>query len=82
MNNLFMITSNKGIVLKEQFEGFSATMYKAPVGLPTIGYGTLIDTAEKQWLKTATIAKPQTEVLLRRELSSIGILICVSGTIF
>lgn len=66
-----MITSNKGILLIEQFEGFRATMYKDAVGLPTIGYGTLIDTVEEQWLKTATITKEQAEVLLRKELGSI-----------
>jgi lysozyme len=66
-----MITSNNGILLIEQFEGFKATMYKDAVGLPTIGYGTLIDSADEQWLKTATISKDQAEVLLRKELGSI-----------
>ena len=66
-----MITSNNGILLIEQLEGFRATMYKDAVGLPTIGYGTLIDSAEEQWLKTATITKEQAEVLLRKELGPI-----------
>jgi lysozyme len=66
-----MITGKKGIALIEQFEGFEPKMYKDAVGLPTIGYGTLIDTKEEQWLKTATINRDQAEVLLRRELGMI-----------
>lgn len=63
-----MTTGKNGILLIETFEGFEPKMYKDAVGLPTIGYGTLIDTAEEQWLKTATITKPQAEILLRKEL--------------
>ena len=66
-----MITGKKGVLIIEQFEGFEPKMYKDAVGLPTIGYGTLIDTKEEQWLKTATITKDQAEVLLRRELGMI-----------
>lgn len=66
-----MITGKKGVLLIEQFEGFEPKMYKDAVGLPTICYGTLIDTKEEQWLKTATITKDQAEVLLRRELGLI-----------
>ncbi len=78
-----MITSNKEILLIEQFEGFRPAMYKDAVGLPTIGYGTLIDTVEEQWLKTATITKDQAEVLLRKELGSIerNINLMVTGKI-
>lgn len=32
--------SENGLKLIEQFEGFSATLYNDPVGVPTIGYGT------------------------------------------
>jgi lysozyme len=66
-----MITGKKGVLIIEQFEGFEPKMYKDAVGLPTIGYGTLIDTKAEQWLKTATITKDQAEVLLRRELGMI-----------
>ncbi|WP_309640708.1 lysozyme [Flavobacterium sp.] len=66
-----MITGKKGILIIEEFEGFEPKMYKDAVGLPTIGYGTLIDTKEEQWLKTAIITKDQAEVLLRRELGMI-----------
>ena len=66
-----MITGKKGISLIESAEGFSAKMYKDPVGLPTIGYGTLIDTAAEQWLKTAIIDRTEAEILLRKELTMI-----------
>lgn len=66
-----MTTGTNGIQLIEQFEGFRAKMYKDAVGLPTIGYGTLIDTAAEQWLKTATITQAQAEELLRKDLAVI-----------
>lgn len=43
-------------------------MYRDPVGLPTIGYGTLIDTAEEEWLLTSMITMEEAEALLRTEL--------------
>lgn len=46
-------------------------MYYDAVGFPTIGYGTLIDTAGEQWLMTATITEKQAETFLKRELEGI-----------
>ncbi len=66
-----MNISSKGVALIEQFEGFRPTMYKDAVGLPTIGYGTLIHTDTQQWLMTATITKDQAEVLLRNSVTII-----------
>ncbi len=63
-----MTTSNRGIGLIEEFEGFSSTMYLDPVGLPTIGFGTLIDTKEEEYLLTAVITRGEAETLLRAEL--------------
>lgn len=63
-----MKTSDEGVRLIEKFEGFSPKMYMDPVGLPTIGFGTLLDTKEEQYLKTATISRIEAEVLLRKEL--------------
>ena len=63
-----MRTGKLGVDLIKRFEGFSATMYYDPVGLPTIGYGTLIDTASEQYLLTATLSVEQAESLLRLEL--------------
>ena len=66
-----MTTGKNGILLIEEFEGFRAKAYKDAVGLPTIGYGTLIDSAEEKHLLTVTITKEQAEVLLRKELAMI-----------
>jgi lysozyme len=63
-----MTTGTKGIILIEEFEGFREKMYKDAVGLPTIGYGTLIDTAEEEYLKTAIITKTEARQLLQKEL--------------
>jgi lysozyme len=63
-----MITGKNGVLLIEQFEGFRAKMYKDAVGLPTIGFGTLIDSEDEKHLLTETITKEQAEVLLRKEL--------------
>ncbi len=66
-----MTTGKNGILIIEEFEGFRAKAYKDAVGLPTIGYGTLIDSAEEKHLLTETITKEQAEVLLRKELAMI-----------
>ncbi len=66
-----MKTSIRGVRLIEEFEGFRSVMYLDSVGLPTIGYGTLIDTEVEQWLLTATITPKQAETLLKQELGGI-----------
>lgn len=48
----------------ESHEGFRPTMYKDSRNLPTIGFGTLIDSADLQYLTTATITKGEAEQLL------------------
>lgn len=63
-----MTTSQAGVDLIKKWEGFRATMYLDAVGKPTIGYGTLIDRADEQYLRTATITEAQAEELLRRDL--------------
>lgn len=63
-----MRTSKAGVDLIKQWEGFRATMYYDAAGKPTIGYGTLIDTAAEQHLLSATITAEQAEELLRRDL--------------
>lgn len=65
-----MKISQKGIDLIKSFEGFRQKMYLDSAGLPTIGYGTLIDEDSEQWLKTATITKDEGERILVKEMSN------------
>jgi len=64
-----MKLSDRGIRLIEEFEGFSPRMYYDAVGLPTIGFGTLIDTKEEERLKTAVISRIEAGELLRKEIA-------------
>ncbi len=66
-----MNISIRGLDLIKEFEGFSATCYKDAVGLNTIGYGTLIDTKEEQYLLTATITKEEATELIRKDLKHV-----------
>lgn len=65
-----MTTSKAGVDLIKKWEGFRPAMYLDAAGRPTIGYGTLIDRPEDQYLRTATITEAQAEELLRRDLVS------------
>jgi len=56
-----------GVNLIKESEGFRAKMYYDANHLPTIGYGTLIDTKEEEWLKTATITEEQAVEFLRHD---------------
>lgn len=58
-----------GIKLIEAKEGFKEKMYYDAVGLPTIGYGTLIDTKEEEYLKTKTITRLEAEELLKKDVT-------------
>jgi lysozyme len=66
-----MTTSSNGISLIEKFEGFSPQMYKDAVGIPTIGYGTRIDSPALQSLATQTITQSQGEDLLKQHLTGV-----------
>jgi lysozyme len=59
-----MKVSKNVVVLTEQFEGFKPKMYHDTNGLPTIGFGTLIDSTNEQHLLTETITKEEAEDLL------------------
>lgn len=63
-----MTLSENGFQFIRSHESFRAKMYFDAAGKPTIGYGTLIDTPEEQYLKTATISVVQAEQLLRRDV--------------
>ena len=56
-----------GLNLIKESEGFKAKMYYDSNNLPTIGYGTLIDTKEEEYLKTDTINEGQALDLLRKD---------------
>lgn len=61
--------SKKGVELLKEFEDFRAAMYYDSAGLPTIGYGTLIDTPEEQIWMTEEITKEKAEELLLKDVS-------------
>lgn len=63
-----MRTGELGLALIKSFEGYQPKMYKCPAGLPTIGYGTLIDTAEEEYLKTKVLTEAEATALLAKEL--------------
>lgn len=63
-----MKISENGLNLIKQFEGFRSQCYLDAVQKPTIGYGTLIDTKEEQYLKTKTINESEATQLLRYDL--------------
>ena len=44
-------------------------MYICPAGLPTIGYGTVIDSPEEQYLRYKTLSESEAETLLKKEVA-------------
>jgi lysozyme len=44
--NAHLRISDAGIALIKRYEGFCATVYRCPAGIPTIGYGHVIKTGE------------------------------------
>lgn len=63
-----MKTNNKGIELIKKEESFQPRMYICPAGYPTIGYGTVIDTEDEEYLKDAIINEAKAEKLLAHDL--------------
>lgn len=57
--------SEQGAALIRVFEGFSATVYRCPAGLPTIGYGHVVLAGE---VFDSPITPAQAEALLLRDL--------------
>ncbi len=64
-----MTISDKGLELIKKYEGFRSKVYKDAVGLPTIGFGTLIDTKEEQYLKTKIITEAEATQLLKYDVA-------------
>jgi len=66
-----MKTSQRGINLIKQSEGFRDRIYLDASGLPTIGYGTLIDSKTEAYLVDQTITEADGEALLKIDLINI-----------
>lgn len=64
-------TSQRCIDLIKQSEGFRDRMYLDATGLPTIGYGTLIDSKTEAYLMDQTITEADGEALLKIDLINI-----------
>ena len=58
-----------GIDLIKQFEGFSPTVYICPAGYPTIGYGHVVKTQEREQFADG-ITTEQAETLLRQDVQT------------
>ncbi len=59
-----------GIALIKRWEGFRPRPYLDPVGIPTIGYGTIVypDTSKRVTMKDAPISEERATALLRMHL--------------
>ena len=64
-----MKTSDKGLALLKQFEGFSARPYLCPAGVPTIGYGaTYYPDGKKVTLRDKPVTEADATAMLRSML--------------
>ena len=64
-----MKTSEKGLDIIKQFEGFKDYVYMCPAGLPTIGYGHVIDSKSVALTKAAPrITREKAEQLLKNDV--------------
>jgi lysozyme len=63
-----MKTSQRGIDLIKEFEGFKGKAYLCPAGVPTIGYGTTKGVTRDDVQRGRTITRAQAEKLLMSDL--------------
>lgn len=64
-----MKTSEKGLDLIKQFEGFKDYVYMCPAGKPTIGYGHVIDSKLVALTKAAPrMTREKAEQLLKKDV--------------
>ena len=62
-----MRTSEVGLNLIKQFEGFSSTIYKCPAGIDTIGYGHVVKQHEYKLFEKG-VDKPTAKSLLKQDV--------------
>ncbi len=66
-----MKTSDKGLALIKQFEGFSARPYLCPAGVPTIGYGaTYYPDGRRVTMQDKPVSEADATAMLRSMLAS------------
>lgn len=66
-----MKTSDKGLALIKQFEGFSARPYLCPAGVPTIGYGaTYYPDGRRVTMQDRPVTEADASAMLRSMLAS------------
>ncbi len=63
-----MKTSHKGLALIKRFEGFRATAYLCPAGVPTIGWGTTEGVTHDDVRNRRTVTRDEADQLLMRHL--------------
>ena len=63
-----MKTSHRGTALIKRFEGFRATAYLCPAGVPTIGGGTTDGVTLYDVRNPRTVTRDQADQLLMRDL--------------
>ena len=67
-----MKTNKAGIEIIKHFEGYSSTVYADPIGIPTIGYGSIWDVNGKRLtMDHPPISEEVGEQLLKRELKNV-----------
>ena len=66
-------TSEAGISLIRAFEGFSPVTYACPAGLPTIGYGHVVQAGERF---ETPLSPEEGEALLRKDLPRYESAVC------
>lgn len=59
--------TERGIELIKRFEGFSPVVYICPAGYPTIGYGHVVRSEEREFFSSG-ITEQQAEELLLKDL--------------
>lgn len=64
-----MEISQRGIDLIKGFEGLFLKAYKDPIGIITIGYGTVVYPSEKRVQMGETITEAQAEEYLKHEIN-------------